>query len=95
MPYAVNVADLSLDGVAFRAQLLLSPDVVPTRRIVKCGPNLDDGAVVLECDDQRAEAICEVLNTERPVRCYVQGARGGWSRLKLEARKGARKKTKQ
>lgn len=81
--YAVNLADMTQTAVVTAAQMLVQPVAVPD--LVKVGPNPDDMAVALNCDEQRAKAICAILNSKRTlVRCYVQGSRGGWTRLRNE-----------
>jgi hypothetical protein len=92
--YAVNVADLTYDEVRVPAQLLVGP-LTKNREQAKTGPNLDDISVVLETDDEkRAQGVCSVLNANRPVRCYVEGKRGGWKPYKPEMIKKSTKTTK-
>ncbi len=69
--YAVNVADLTTLGPI--ASILLA-DCVPNKILVQCEAGRVDGsAVVLECDDERAQAIVAVIRMKHPkykVRCY-------------------------
>jgi hypothetical protein len=89
--YAINIADLTHDEIRIPVQMLVGP-VTHSRNIVKAGPDIDEVAVVLECDEARAESICDFMATaglERgcPVRCYSEGSRGAWRELR---RKGGR-----
>jgi len=93
MRYAVNVADMAYPDVAALASIALGP-FVAKREVVSCGAAIDNMAVVLECDEKRAKALCEVLNMKgRKIRCYAEGPRGGWSRLKIETRKSVKETT--
>jgi len=69
--YAVNVADLTKDGIL--AQFLVAP-VIPDRQIVKAEPGkIDGGAVLLQTDEERASAIVETIRLKWPkhaLRCY-------------------------
>jgi len=80
--YAINIADLTRDPIM--ASLLIGP-VTAAHLIVRAEPNAADGhAVILECDQQRAKAILDVIRMrydKATVRCYRQGPRGGWRRI--------------
>lgn len=82
---AINVADLTRHD-PLMTSLMLS-GVTPERRLVKCGPNLDDGGVILECHDERALAIVrwfrqhDEARKRYATRAYRQGPRGGWRKL--------------
>lgn len=83
--YAVNVADCLHPELSMLVQLLLGP-VTPGRERVKLGKNVDDFGVLLECGEERAQAICDLLARKARdlgllVRCYREGPRGGWSPL--------------
>lgn len=88
--YAVNICDCTYDEVRFMAGLMLTP-VTPNRTTVETERGrVDGGAVVLECEEERAKAICQVLQKKpirtcgqggRKVRCYIERPRGGWKRF--------------
>ena len=69
--YSVNIADLTKDITL--GQILISP-VTPNRTIVNAEPkNFDGMAVLLECDEERAKAIIEVIRIKYrkdQLRCY-------------------------
>jgi hypothetical protein len=77
--YAVNVADMTMPHNRFALQWLVGP-IIPSRQVVSTGSDSNDrDAVVLECPDDQAEAICEVLRRGGyMVRCYTRGTKGGW-----------------
>lgn len=79
MPCAVNVADMTMPRNRFALEWLVGP-VIPNRQVVNTGGDRGDAdAVVLECPDDQAEAICEVLRRGGyMVRCYTRGTKGGW-----------------
>ena len=84
--YAVNIYDLTMMH-KMPVALLLGP-VTESQRIITVNPKrLDESAVVLECDNKRAEAIIVMLATvlstkaRYPCRVYRQGKRGGWRKL--------------
>lgn len=85
--FAVNICDCTYDNVQTMAALMMTP-VTPKRIIVRGEKGrVDSDAVVLECEEKRAKAICQVLRMKtiqngRKVRCYVEGARGGWRDVK-------------
>ena len=81
--YAVNVADLtnrSFDKGCFNvAGMLINP---VQGDIVDAEPKQIDGhALTLNCDDERALAIIQVLRMKANVRAYKQGPRGGWKSI--------------
>ena len=69
--YSINVADMSKDPIT--SQFLIAP-VIRSRQIVDNEPGrFDGGAVVLECDDERAKAIIDVIRMKygkNEFRCY-------------------------
>lgn len=80
MKYAVNVADMAKLGLV--AEILVAP-VVPQRLVVETSKaRFDEMAVVLECEEERAKAIVEVIRLKfrpREMRCYQSSTgRGGW-----------------
>ena len=83
---ALNVADLTRND-ALIMQCLVGPHVSSSADTVNCGPNLDDDAVVLTCDETQAKAIVDVLrikdrNAKRyATRAYSEGPRGGWRKI--------------
>ena len=90
MPYAVNICDMTAfvgpDEPLNIFALLLNP-VTPGRVMVKANPKyLDEGAILLECDEERAEAICLILRRKFPekwkMRLYhSKTGKGGWKRI--------------
>jgi len=85
--YAVNLADLSRSEMQFIAGILLGP-VIKGRNCVDAEPGRADGAaVVLECEQERAEAIIDTLRTgfkarawPKP-RAYKSKNGGKWRRV--------------
>lgn len=91
--YAVNIADLIAIDVPFGPMFLLK-DFVDSNNLVAVRTDkqqLDSAAVVLNGpaaeDEERLVAMLQLLQhslgprkIRRRVRCYVQGARGGWRR---------------
>ena len=71
--YALNIADLttvhqSNDG--FMTMLMLEP-VLNEHNTVPVNDAIDGSAIVLNCDDTRAEAIIEILNDKQlKIRAY-------------------------
>ena len=79
--YAVNVADLTKHR--FVAQWILAP-VVLGRVVVDVEPGRFDGAgILLECDEERAQAIVDVIRTKlkkHQLRCCKK-EKGSWKRV--------------
>ena len=79
---AVNVADISVQGPDALAIGILVAPVIRGKQTVNPQPRRADGmAVILECDDERARAIVDVLRNNLRVRAYEQGPRGGWRKI--------------
>jgi hypothetical protein len=80
MPIAVNVADLSAQNETMMCLLL--GEHIRNKIVRDVAPGCIDGmAVELECDDEQAEAIVEVLRLKDPsIRAYREGPRGGWNK---------------
>jgi len=82
MQYAVNIADLTKER--FLAQWLIGP-LCPNRIVVDCEPGrIDGGAVLLECDSDRAAAVVELIRKKWPphqLRCYLKDRGGPWRRV--------------
>lgn len=80
--YAVNISDLTRDKLL--GELLVAP-VIPRRRIVTVKKGVVDGdAVLLECDDDQASAICEVIRrkwAKNLFRCYVSKTGKAWKSI--------------
>jgi len=80
--YAINITDLEKDDIV--ANFLVMP-AAHSRTIVRAEPSAADGhALVLDCDDEQAAAIVDVIRMKYPknlFRCYRQGPRGGWRRI--------------
>ena len=96
MHYAVNVGDLTMDkglgaGISMTS-ILLAPVCSGKLTVDAEKGKVDGAALVLECDETRALAICEVLRMgfKRKglvgPRCYrsVTG-NGGWRRFNPKA----------
>jgi len=89
MQYAVNLADLTFREVEMAVRLLLSP-VCPNKLVVDAEKKRVDGAaLVLECEEERAQAICEVLQTLvyprkglRGPRCYESKTGKSWRKVR-------------
>ena len=83
MPYAVNLADLMVEGREAISGCLIAP-VCPSRTPVDAEPGLADGAgLLLECEDKQAQAIVGVLRLKfelHEMRCYRR-ERGRWRRV--------------
>lgn len=86
MPYAVNIADLTrYDPIT--TGCLVAP-VIQGRQIVRTDPKVFDGAgVLLECKDEQATAVIEVLRLQDTkakryaCRAWKQGPKGGWNKV--------------
>lgn len=82
--YAVNVADLTKPGAKVIATFMIAP-VTPNRYTVTAEPGrLDGGAVVLECDDEHAQAIVEIIRrtwSRNALRCYHSQTGKTWKRV--------------
>ena len=71
MKYALNIADLTTIDVIPR-DCLVAPNI-KTRTIVKAEQTLDGGAVLLDCGEEQAQAIVEILRLKykkHEMRCY-------------------------
>lgn len=84
--YAVQLSDLLCAGHSadHLALSILTRPVIG--HVVEVEPNKIDGiAVVLECDDERAEAIVKVIRAKynrNQVRCYQsKSGAGAWKRV--------------
>jgi len=84
MKYAVNIGDIT--GDTLLAQLLIAP-VIQSKVIVDVERGRVDGkAVLLDTDEVRADAICQIVRVKYPdkskMRCYVsKTGNGGWKRI--------------
>jgi hypothetical protein len=69
--YSINVMDLTKDDIL--STFMIAP-VIPSRQIINVEPGRVDGhAVVLECPEERAKAIIEVIRKnygKNEFRCY-------------------------
>lgn len=80
--YAINVLDLAAaDPIAL---MPVVASVTPSRLTVEAEPSVVAGvALVLECPDEQAAAICEVVRLKyhrNALRCYERES-GRWKRL--------------
>ena len=76
--YALNLADLSKPVFGLPAAIMVAP-VTPSQRLVRTNPNtVDAAAIVLECADQQAQAIIDILRLKSAIRAYQSktGIRG-------------------
>lgn len=95
--YAVNICDLSElpTSPAFNPTALLLQDFVraPGTHVQTDRRMVDSSAVILDgsaaSDDGRVTALIQLLQTTigprkigRRIRCYRQGARGGWQEIR-------------
>lgn len=82
--YAVNAADLTLADNAILAMFLIAP-VCQNRTLVDAEPKRIDGmAVLLECGDERAEAIVHTVRLKRQkheLRIYQSKTGKNWKRV--------------
>lgn len=84
--YAINVCDMTYSDLDVPVVFMVGP-VVKTQELVLVNPGtVDSRAVVLECPEPQALAICEFMqkagrDRKRLVRCYQEGPRGGWKEL--------------
>lgn len=82
----INVADTTRYPPLI-GQILLGPVLHVGCPIHMPGPNMDDSAVALECDDVRAQAIVDVLRMKDKAlgqyacRAYKVGPRGGYVKV--------------
>lgn len=80
--YAVNIRDMMQDTLL--AQILLTP-VVPNKLVVKTESVVDGDALFLECNEERASAIVDVIRLKyqrHEIRCYEsKTGRGEWKRI--------------
>ena len=88
MQIAINVADLTAleapGGINIGAILVSS--VTAGRITVDANPRaMDESALVLECDDERALAIVQMLNRRAVVRAYTSENGETWKRLRRKA----------
>ncbi len=81
--YAVNIADLTKPDVRTIAPYLVSP-VTPSRTVVQTERDRFDGmGIVLECPNEQAAAIVEVIRLKfkrHELRCY-KGNGKTWKRI--------------
>ena len=81
MDYAVNIADLMNHPVA---AFLISPEVIPNGKCIKAeGDHMDGCALLLECNEERAKAIIDVIRMnckKHELRCYERN-KTAWRRI--------------
>ncbi len=78
MTYAVNIADMTYQKLSMFVPLLIQP-IAPGKNIIIAGPNVDDMALILECEDDRAAAVVDITKRmayecSLNVRCYKKEA---------------------
>jgi len=78
--YAINLADLMYPDRTLMAQILIAP---VSREVVRLSKDeLDSEAVILNCDEERAQAIVDVIRLKykrHELRCYVKDK--GWKAI--------------
>lgn len=71
MQYSINVMDMTKDGIL--SSFMIAP-VIKSRTLYNAEPGRVDGmAVILECPEERAKAIIEVIRMKfgkNEFRCY-------------------------
>jgi len=80
MQYAVNLADMTVRQFAMIGQILVGPVMGATESI---GDRFDDVVVVLNCEEERARAIIDVIRVranKNQVRCYSRTNKA-WRRV--------------
>ena len=84
---ALNIADLTRFDPIVR-QCMIAPVLSNDNgAVVNVGPNMDDSAIILNCDDKRGRAVIEFLRMADGkakrylTRAYVEGPRGGWRKV--------------
>ena len=84
---ALNIADLTRFDSIIR-QCMITPVLSNDNgSVVVVGPNMDDSAIILNCDDKRGRAVIEFLRMADGkakrylTRAYVEGPRGGWRKV--------------
>jgi len=94
--YAVNLCDFRtvMDDLpqtaAIAAGAMLKSHVSSGEVVQPVEDRPDEDALLLECEDERAAAICDALRHiglkhgwgKNKLRIYEQGPRGGWKRIK-------------
>ena len=92
--YAVNVSDLTFIPELLR-QLLFGSLCRAENIIYTNTVRVDSGAVVMECEDERAKAIMATIpmlfrHHEQPrqsfIRFYHKGPRGGWKEQRVSTK---------
>jgi len=72
MQYSINVMDMTKDGIL--SSFMIAP-VIKSRTLYNAEPGRVDGmAVILECPEERAKAIIEVIRMKfgkNEFRCYA------------------------
>ena len=82
MRYAVNLADLMGNSMGrFMARLIVRP--VAGESVQVSAERFDEEALILDCDEERAEAIIRTLRmslSKNDLRCYQSENGKGWRR---------------
>ena len=85
--YAINICDLEkIPDIPRR--WMIGP-VCPHGDTIQVQKDYIDGtALLLECPDDQAQAICDIIRFglgqlpgDISIRCYQQGSRGGWKKI--------------
>lgn len=82
--YAVNIGDmLKPEAMSLPVQMLILP--VRSQQIVNAEPgNMDGSAFVMSCDDERGQAIVDILRKKierHELRCYYSSTGNSWKRV--------------
>lgn len=80
--YAINICDCMGKDLIF--QMLIDPVTSNKRRVTAEKDKMDGQALVLECDNERAEAIIDVIRLrfkKHQLRMYVSRTGNSWIRI--------------
>ena len=82
MQYAINVADLMIDLIT--KDFMVLPVCPNKRTIIAEKDRLDGIAIILECDENRALSIIQVIRSKyhkNKFRCYESKTGVTWKRI--------------
>lgn len=82
--YAVNIADWHAYENEAMLNALLLRVISMESRIARCEPEIDGDGIVLDCDEERGEAILHVIRKRfkrNQLRFYHSETGKGWEKL--------------
>jgi len=83
--YAINLASLHAHCDTLALKMLVGPVLGDEPKTVECERGKMDGmGIVLDCDDERAEAIIYVIRKKykrNELRCYHSTTGNSWNRI--------------